>query len=185
VRTVLRILVSGSTWGSIRWLACPTDAKSPRRGSTARASLDGLTLPTTTSPYSLTILALCLCRKSLRPVEKLATAQRANKTPKRIRNIHVKIAAGQDQHGEAFSRPVGRASSTCCRIKRLRTAACVLKSTRPISERGALSGPKGIADLGIRDWSCSECGAVHRRDTNSARVTLRVGLHTLVGGTNG
>jgi putative transposase len=50
---------------------------------------------------------------------------------------------------------------------------------------GALGGPKGTADLGIRDWSCSECGAVHRRDANSAKVILRVGLHTLVGGTNG
>jgi putative transposase len=57
--------------------------------------------------------------------------------------------------------------------------------TRICSECGALSGPKGIADLGIRDWSCSECGAVHRRHTDSAKVFLRAGLHTLVGGTNG
>jgi putative transposase len=41
--------------------------------------------------------------------------------------------------------------------KRLRTASCVLRSTSPIvstricSECGALSGPKSIADLGIRD----------------------------------
>jgi hypothetical protein len=40
----------------------------------------------------------------LRLVEKLATAQRANKTPKRFRNIHVKIATGQDQHGQERSR---------------------------------------------------------------------------------
>ncbi|WP_316153446.1 transposase [Cupriavidus sp. BIC8F] len=28
--------------------------------------------------------------------------------------------------------------------------------------------PKGIADLGIRQWVCSECGAVHDRDVNAA-----------------
>ncbi|MGH8785309.1 MAG: zinc ribbon domain-containing protein, partial [Cupriavidus necator] len=28
--------------------------------------------------------------------------------------------------------------------------------------------PKGIADLGIRQWVCSRCGAVHDRDVNAA-----------------
>ena len=38
------------------------------------------------------------------------------------------------------------------------------------SSCGALpdSRPKGIADLGIRQWVCSDCGAAHDRDVNSA-----------------
>ena len=43
--------------------------------------------------------------------------------------------------------------------------------------------PKGFADLGIRNWTCGECGAAHRRDVNAARNILRIGLDTLAGGT--
>ncbi|MBR8182161.1 transposase [Burkholderia ambifaria] len=36
--------------------------------------------------------------------------------------------------------------------------------------------PKGIADLGIRAWICSDCGASHDRDVNAARnILLRSG----------
>lgn len=44
------------------------------------------------------------------------------------------------------------------------------------------SRPRGIADLGIRDWTCSDCGAAHSRDVNAARNILRSGLATLVEG---
>lgn len=44
------------------------------------------------------------------------------------------------------------------------------------------SRPKGIADLGIREWICSDCGVVHDRDTNSALNILRVGHHSPVVG---
>jgi putative transposase len=42
------------------------------------------------------------------------------------------------------------------------------------------SRPKGIADLGIREWTCSECCTVHDRDVNAAinilgKSTLRLG----------
>ncbi|WP_367184460.1 RNA-guided endonuclease InsQ/TnpB family protein [Ferrovum sp.] len=38
------------------------------------------------------------------------------------------------------------------------------------------SSPKGRADLGIREWICSDCGAVHDRDVNSAlNILLRSG----------
>lgn len=39
---------------------------------------------------------------------------------------------------------------------------------------GALpeSRPKGIADLGIRTWTCSECGCSHDRDVNAAKNIL-------------
>jgi len=57
------------------------------------------------------------------------------------------------------------------------------------SDCGALpdSRPKGIADLGIRHWSCSECGSEHDRDVNAAQNILkkfgsRVGHDTLVVG---
>ena len=47
---------------------------------------------------------------------------------------------------------------------------------------GAISGPRGLKGLGVRDWNCSECGASHDRDVNSARLILfsgrNVGLHS-------
>ena len=52
------------------------------------------------------------------------------------------------------------------------------------SNCGALpdSRPKGIADLGIREWQCSDCGFAHDRDTNAALNILRRGRATLVVG---
>jgi putative transposase len=40
------------------------------------------------------------------------------------------------------------------------------------------SRPKGIADLGIREWVCSSCGSVHDRDVNAAKNILRYGQVT-------
>lgn len=44
------------------------------------------------------------------------------------------------------------------------------------------SRPRGIADIGIREWTCDDCGTVHDRDVNAARNILRIGLDTLTGG---
>jgi IS605 OrfB family transposase len=57
-------------------------------------------------------------------------------------------------------------------------------TSQTCSECGSLppSRPRGIAGLGIREWVCDECGAVHDRDVNAARNILRIGLNTLVGG---
>jgi putative transposase len=51
--------------------------------------------------------------------------------------------------------------------ERLTTQAC--------SDCGAVGGPKGIAGLGIRHWSCPSCGSIHDRDSNAARNILRAG----------
>jgi len=49
------------------------------------------------------------------------------------------------------------------------------------------SRPKGIADLGIRNWTCLDCGCVHDRDVNAAKnilnsLNFRVGHDTLAVG---
>jgi len=51
-------------------------------------------------------------------------------------------------------------------------------TTQACSECGSISGPKGIAGLGIRSWECG-CGAIHDRDVNSAKNILRFGQEHL------
>jgi transposase len=48
-------------------------------------------------------------------------------------------------------------------------------STQRCSECGALGGPKGIAALGVREWVCVACGALHDRDVNAAHNLLLSG----------
>ncbi|MES2258096.1 MAG: transposase [Pseudomonadota bacterium] len=54
-------------------------------------------------------------------------------------------------------------------------------TTQICSNCGTLpdSRPRGIADLGVREWQCSSCGAVHDRDVNAALNILRRGRATL------
>lgn len=40
---------------------------------------------------------------------------------------------------------------------------------------GAITGPKGRAELSVRNWECGQCGAVHDRDINAAINTLNFG----------
>lgn len=54
-------------------------------------------------------------------------------------------------------------------------------STQTCSRCGSVEGPKGIAGLGIRRWTCG-CGAEHDRDVNAARNIARRGLATLAEG---
>jgi transposase len=57
-------------------------------------------------------------------------------------------------------------------------------STQTCSDCGCMpeSRPKGIAGLGIREWTCTECGEVHDRDTNAARNILVAGRRHLAVG---
>jgi IS605 OrfB family transposase len=57
-------------------------------------------------------------------------------------------------------------------------------STQTCSTCGAMpeSRPKGIAGLGIREWTCSECGSTHDRDVNAAMNILRCGQASPVEG---
>lgn len=57
-------------------------------------------------------------------------------------------------------------------------------TTQVCSECGSLpaSRPTGIAHLGIREWTCDDCGTFHDRDHNAAKNILRVGLDTLAEG---
>lgn len=54
-------------------------------------------------------------------------------------------------------------------------------STQTCSSCGSVEGPKGVAGLGIRRWTCG-CGAEHDRDTNAAKNIVRRGLATLAEG---
>jgi putative transposase len=52
-------------------------------------------------------------------------------------------------------------------------------SSRVCSFCKGKTGPKGVADLGIRSWICTECGVSHDRDINSARnILFRSGHRT-------
>jgi putative transposase len=55
-------------------------------------------------------------------------------------------------------------------------------STLTCSACGSRSGPTGLKGLGIREWSCSDCGAVHDRDTNAALNILARGHASLAEG---
>lgn len=45
-------------------------------------------------------------------------------------------------------------------------------TTRVCSQCGAHSGPQGLRQLVVREWTCAECGAAHDRDVNAARNIL-------------
>ena len=49
-------------------------------------------------------------------------------------------------------------------------------------KRISSSSPKGRVDLGIREWTCQNCGTVWQRDLNSALNILALGHKRLAGG---
>ena len=56
------------------------------------------------------------------------------------------------------------------------------QTTMTCSNCGALTGPKGLSGLAVRNWECSACGTQHDRDRNSAMQVLKIGLGTSHGG---
>ena len=52
-------------------------------------------------------------------------------------------------------------------------------STQECSCCHAHTGPKGLEGLGVRQWVCSGCAALHDRDTNAAKNILARGLLAL------
>ncbi|WP_020560137.1 RNA-guided endonuclease InsQ/TnpB family protein [Thiofilum flexile] len=57
-------------------------------------------------------------------------------------------------------------------------------TTQTCSSCGCISpnSPKGRTGLRIREWSCSECGAMHDRDVNAAKNILALGHERLAAG---
>ena len=55
-------------------------------------------------------------------------------------------------------------------------------TTQTCSRCKSRAGPQGREGLGIREWTCSHCGATHDRDVNAARNILAVGHGRLVEG---
>ena len=45
-------------------------------------------------------------------------------------------------------------------------------TTRACSQCGAHSGPQGLRQLVVREWTCADCGTAHDRDVNAAKNIL-------------
>ncbi|WP_425480070.1 zinc ribbon domain-containing protein [Metallibacterium scheffleri] len=55
-------------------------------------------------------------------------------------------------------------------------------TTRACSSCGQHTGPSGLRQLVVREWTC-ECGVTHDRDINAARNILRLGCEPPSAGT--
>jgi putative transposase len=55
-------------------------------------------------------------------------------------------------------------------------------STQTCSVCDSRTGPKVREGLGIREWQCSICGAIHSRNVNSAHIILAAGHRRLAEG---
>jgi putative transposase len=55
-------------------------------------------------------------------------------------------------------------------------------TTRVCSSCGCASGPSGLRQLEVREWTCHECGVAHDRDINAARNILRLRWPAAVSG---
>jgi len=111
--------------------------------------------------------------------EKLAAAQRARKR-RQATNIYARIANARLAKSVL---DVGWSSfRSMLRYKATAHGAWYEEVNESLSSRvcsscHAKTGPKGIAELGIRSWVCAECGVSHDRDINSARnILFRSGL---------
>jgi putative transposase len=121
-----------------------------------------------------------------RLADKLAIVQRAGKKRQAV-NIHSRIVnARRDFHHKLSTRIVGEFDYIAVMLRYKATAHGAgyeevneSFSTRVCSSCASETGPKGIADLGIRSWICSKCGVSHDRDVNSAlNILFRSGHRT-------
>jgi putative transposase len=55
-------------------------------------------------------------------------------------------------------------------------------TTRVCGNCGALTGPKGVGQLVVREWTCTACETVHDRDINAARNILALRCRASVSG---
>jgi putative transposase len=55
-------------------------------------------------------------------------------------------------------------------------------TTVACSNCGQHTGPKGLKQTSVRDWSCMRCGTAHHRDKNASKNILAIGLNSLSGG---
>ena len=49
-------------------------------------------------------------------------------------------------------------------------------STQLCSECNEKTGPRGLSQLNVRKWECSNCGITHDRDVNAAKNILYKGI---------
>lgn len=200
-----------------RWyINCPIEIECADRAPTTRVGIDlGLKeLAALSSGGKIAVPQFY--RKS---EQRLAVAQRARKTPKRVRTIHAKVANRRKDFLHKVSAKITKENGLIVigdvspsKLAKTRMAKSVLDagwadlrrmlsyksirnggSTLEVSEAytsqvcsacGTLpaSRPRGIADLGIREWTCGDCGTVHDRDVNAACNILARGLASLAGG---
>jgi putative transposase len=97
-------------------------------------------------------------------------------SPKMIKTLMAKstLDAGWGQLRTMLAYKANRLGVTYCEVNEsgasLTCSACL-----------ARTGPRGLSQLGVREWCCSACGVVHNRDLNAAHNILRVGRDTLSG----
>lgn len=73
----------------------------------------------------------------------------------------------------------------CLRYKAIRLGIPVtepheFRSSLTCADCLAETGPRGLRGLGVRVWTCANCGKTHQRDHNSARNHLRLGREALL-----
>ena len=78
-------------------------------------------------------------------------------------------------HSEKLGTPSHRLSETCVQVAPKRNGVCrsaCQYSTMGCSVCQALTGPTGPGDLGVGQWTSTQCGTAHPREVNAANNTL-------------
>ena len=105
-------------------------------------------------------------------IEDLAVKGMSSKKGKRGKSL---ADASLGQFARTLEFQATRRGRTFARVDRW------FPSTQACSACKAVTGPKGLAQLGVRTWTCL-CGAVHDRDVNAAENIRTAGLAGIVCG---